>query len=81
MKKANVTEIGESDEEEMERVKWKDFKVHQLIAIRGEMEEEFVRSSNKQSKFKKKIHFFGQTMKTLKTLKVFNVLNTLYDAV
>ena len=39
VKKANVTEIGESDEEEMGRVKWKDFKVHQLIAIRGEMEE------------------------------------------
>ena len=60
MKKANVTEIGESDEEEMERVKWKDFKVHQLIAIRGEMEEEFVRSSNKQSKFKKKKHFLDK---------------------
>ena len=60
MKKANVTEIGESDEEEMERVKWKDFKVHQLIAIRGEIEEEFVRSLNKQSKFKKKIHFLDK---------------------
>jgi hypothetical protein len=51
VRKANVIEVGESDEEETGRVKWKDFEVHQLIAIRGEMEEEFAKSANKQDKF------------------------------
>ena len=43
----DVIKVGESEEEDMERVKSKDFEVHHLIAIRGEMEEEFARSSNK----------------------------------
>ena len=47
----DVIEVGKSNEEKMERVKWKDFEVHQLIAIRGEIEEEFAQSSNKQGKF------------------------------
>ena len=54
----DIIEVGESDEAEMGRVKWKDFEVHQLIAIRGEMEDEFARSSNKQGKFLKKYNFF-----------------------
>jgi hypothetical protein len=29
-------------------MKWKNFEVHQLIAIRGEMEEEFAKLGNKQ---------------------------------
>ena len=53
MKKADVIEVGESDKEEMGRVKWKDFEVHQLIVIRGKLEEEFARSSNKQGKCSK----------------------------
>lgn len=41
--KNNTIEIGKSKEEkeEMTRIKWKDFKVHYLIAIREEMDEEF----------------------------------------
>ena len=48
--KRNTIEIGESEgeEEEMTRIKWKDFEVHHLIAIRGEMDEEFKKTANKQ---------------------------------
>ena len=51
--KKNTIEIGESEEEEeeMTRIKWKDFEVHHLIAIRGEMDEEFTKTVNKQGKF------------------------------
>jgi len=38
-------------------VKWKDFEVYQLIAIRGEMEEEFAKSTNKQGIFFRSIIF------------------------
>ena len=41
-------------------MKWKDFEVHQLIAIRGEIEEEFAKLSNKQGKFSKNYNFFEQ---------------------
>ena len=57
MRKTDVIEVGESDEEEMGK-KRKDFEVHQLIAIRGEMEEEFARSYNKQGKFPEKYNIF-----------------------
>ena len=53
MKKNDVIEVGESDddeEEETARTKWKDFEVHTLIAIRGEMDEEFAKTANKQGK-------------------------------
>ena len=66
----DIIEVGESDEEEMGTMKWKDFEVHQLIAIRGKMEKEFARSSNKQGKFSKKyivfncFEFFEQKLKT-----------------
>ena len=33
VRKTDVIEVGESDEEEMGRMKWEDFEVHQLIAI------------------------------------------------
>jgi hypothetical protein len=48
--KKNTIEIGESEEEEeeMSRIKWKDFEVYHLIAIRGEMDEEFTKTANKQ---------------------------------
>jgi hypothetical protein len=59
VKKADVIEVGESDEDEAGRVKWKDFEVHQLIAIRGEMKEEFAKSANKQKDiFFKEIYIF-----------------------
>ena len=57
VKKIDVIEVEESDEKEMRRVKWKDFEVHQLIAIREEMEEEFAKSSNKQGKTPEKYNF------------------------
>jgi hypothetical protein len=44
-----VVEVGDSDkEEEIGRIKWKDFKVHHLIAIHGEMDDEFTETTNKQ---------------------------------
>jgi hypothetical protein len=48
--KKSTIEIGESEEEEeeMTRFKWKDFEVHHLIAIRGEMDEKFKKTANKQ---------------------------------
>ncbi len=51
--KKKTIEIGESEEEEeeeeeMSRIKWKDFEVHHLIAIRGDMDEEFTKTTNKQ---------------------------------
>ena len=58
VRKTDVLEVGKSYEEENGRVKWKDFDVHQLIAIRGEMDEKFARASNKQGKFFKKKQFF-----------------------
>jgi len=60
VKKTDVIEVGESDEDETGRVKWKDFEVHQLIAIRGEMEEEFTKSANKQDIFLNKYIIFEQ---------------------
>ena len=43
--KKNTIEIDESkeDEEEMTIIKWKNFKMHHLIAIRREMDEEFIK--------------------------------------
>jgi hypothetical protein len=46
--KKSTIEIGESEEEEeeeMTRFKWKDFEVHHLIAIRGEMDKELKKNS------------------------------------
>jgi hypothetical protein len=39
--KTNVIEVGESEEEETARIKWRDLEVHHLIAIQGEMDKEF----------------------------------------
>ena len=60
VKKTDVIEVGESDEDETGRVKWKHFEVHQLIAIRGEIGKEFAKSANKQGIFFKKYIFFEQ---------------------
>jgi hypothetical protein len=49
--KTDVIELGESDEEGVASVKWRDFEVHHLIAIRGEMDDEFARTANKQGIF------------------------------
>jgi hypothetical protein len=58
--KKDTIEIGESDEEEEEdaaRTKWKDFEVHHLIAIRGEMEDEFIKTANKQGIYIFSLHY------------------------
>ena len=46
--KKNTIEIGESEKKNLTKIKWKDFEVHHLIAIRGEMDEEFTKIANKQ---------------------------------
>jgi hypothetical protein len=53
--KKNTIEIDESEEEEeeMTRIKCKDFEVHHLIAIRGEMDEK-----SKKHKKNKEICFW-----------------------
>ncbi len=73
VKKADVIEVGESDEDETGRVKWKDFEVHQLIAIRGEMEEEFAKSANKQGIFLRSIYFLNknENLENLECLECF----------
>lgn len=43
-----VIELGSDEEEEAAAVKWKDIEVETLIAIRGEIEEEFSKTANKQ---------------------------------
>ena len=45
--KTPVIEL-DSDEEDAAPTKWKDYEVETLIAIRGEMDEEFARTANKQ---------------------------------
>ena len=48
--KKHTIEIGESEEEkeeEMTKIKWKDFEVHQLIAINGKIDKEFTKITNK----------------------------------
>ena len=49
-KKAKVDEIdlGDSEGEEEAPIKWRDYEIETLIAIRGEMEEEFTKSTRKQ---------------------------------
>ena len=63
VRKMDVIEVRESNEEEMKRMKWNDFEVHKLIVIREEMEEEFAKLANKQGKFLEKYNFFKQKLK------------------
>ena len=49
--KNDIIEVGEYEEEvETTRIKWKHFEVHYLIAIQSEINEEFAKIANKQSK-------------------------------
>ena len=52
-KKTKVDEIdlGYSEGEEEAPIKWRDYEIETLIAIRGEMEEEFAKSARKQGMF------------------------------
>ena len=43
-----MIELGELDEEDMASIKWRNFEVYHLIAIWGEMDEEFAKTANKQ---------------------------------
>ena len=49
-KKARVDEVelGDLEGEEDVPIKWRDYEIETLIAIRGEMEEEFAKSARKQ---------------------------------
>lgn len=48
--KKDVIEVDELDweEEDMENIKWKDSKVHNLVVIWGEMDDFFFCKNNKQ---------------------------------
>jgi hypothetical protein len=46
--KKTIIELGLDEEEKVAVVKWKDIEVEALIAVRGEMEEEFSKTANKQ---------------------------------
>jgi hypothetical protein len=52
-KKAKVVEVdlGDSEGEEEAPIKWRDYEIETLIAIRGEMEEEFAKSARKQGMY------------------------------
>ena len=41
-------ELGDLEGEEEALIKWRDYKTETLIAIRGEMEEEYAKSARKQ---------------------------------
>lgn len=45
-----VGEVEDDEEEETARIKWRDLEVYHLIAIRGEMDEEFAKIANKQGR-------------------------------
>ena len=45
--KTTVIEFEEPHEKDTSPTKWKDYKIKTLIAIRGEMDEEFARTTNK----------------------------------
>jgi hypothetical protein len=46
--KVDEVELGDSEGEEEAPIKWRDYEIETLIAIRGEMEEEFAKSARKQ---------------------------------
>ena len=43
-----MIELEEFDEEDTLLTKWKDYKIKTFIAIRGKIDEEFARTTNKQ---------------------------------
>jgi hypothetical protein len=46
--RVDEVELGDSEGEEEAPIKWRDYEIETLIAIRGEMEEEFAKSTRKQ---------------------------------
>lgn len=69
--KKDMIEIGKFDEEEddMAKIKCKDFEVHHLIVIRDKMDKEFAKTTNKQ----------GQNFKTL--VNLFTRVNVVNEVV
>lgn len=54
----DVIELGELDED-LAPIKWRNYEVHHLIAIRGKMNNEFAKTTNKQVKtFKTCLNIF-----------------------
>ena len=49
--KINIIDLEDMEDVEDTKTKWKDFEVETLIALRGEMDEEFARTANKQGNF------------------------------
>jgi hypothetical protein len=49
--KTSIIDLEDMEDVEDKKTKWKDFEVETLIALRGEMDEEFARAANKQGKF------------------------------
>ena len=47
-KKIDEVELGDLEGEEETPIKWRDYEIETLIAICGEMEEEFAKSARKQ---------------------------------
>ena len=43
--------MGDSEDEEEAPIKWRDYEIENIIAIRGEMEEEFAKSARKQGMY------------------------------
>ena len=56
----------------MGRIKWKDFEVHDLIAIRGEINDEFTKTANKQGEL---VLFFYLFLTKLKCKTKLNTKN------
>ena len=46
--KVDEVELGDSEGEEEAPINWRDYEIETLIAIRGEMVEEFTKSARKQ---------------------------------
>ncbi len=49
--KTSIIDLEDIDDVEDSKTKWRDFEVETLIALRGEMDDEFARAANKQGFF------------------------------
>lgn len=54
----DVIELGELDDEDLTPIKWRDFEMHHLIAIQGKLNNNFVKTTNKQAKILKRASIF-----------------------
>ena len=49
--KTNIIDLENMEHVEDTKTKWRNFEVETLIALRGEMDEDFARAANKQGKY------------------------------